>query len=96
LVRAYGVANGTKVWIDKAGRIVIPKLLRERLGFKTNAQLVAIEKPEGMLLKRIEQPPSMVDVDGLWVYQGTEEPGTNWEHVLDEMREDRIESILKV
>ena len=35
--------------IDKAGRIVVvPKPLRERLGFKPETELEAIEQPEGV------------------------------------------------
>ncbi|MGD0486496.1 MAG: AbrB/MazE/SpoVT family DNA-binding domain-containing protein [Syntrophorhabdales bacterium] len=37
--------------IDKAGRIVVPKPLRERLGFKPDTELEAIEQPEGVLLR---------------------------------------------
>ena len=81
--------------IDKAGRIVVPKRLRERLGFKPDTELEAIEQPEGVLLKRVEQRPSMVKVDGLWVNQGSAEPGANWERILEDVREERIESVLK-
>lgn len=81
--------------IDKSGRIVVPKSLRERLGFKPNTELEAIEQPEGVLLKRVEQRPSMTKVDGLWVHQGTAELGANWERVLEDVREERIESVLK-
>ena len=81
--------------IDKAGRIVVPKPLRERLGFKPDTELVAIEQPEGVLLKRAEQRPSMVKVDGLWVHQGSAEPGANWQRILEDVREERIESVLR-
>ena len=91
----YGIANGMELRIDKAGRIVVPKPLRERLGFKPDTELVAIEQPEGVLLKRVEQRPSMVKVDGLWVHQGSAEPGANWERILEDVREERIESVLK-
>jgi len=91
----YGIVNGMELRIDKAGRIVVPKPLRERLGFKPDSELVAIEQPEGVLLKRVEQQPSMVKVDGLWVHQGRAEPGANWERILEDMREERIESVLK-
>jgi AbrB family looped-hinge helix DNA binding protein len=87
--------NGMEVRIDKAGRIVVPKLLRERLGFRPDTELEAIEQPEGVLLKRIKQRPSMVKVDGLWVHQGSAEPGANWERTLEDVREERIESVLK-
>jgi len=57
---AYGSVSGMELRIDKAGRIVVPKPLRERLGFKPDTELEAIEQPEGVLLKRVEQRPSMV------------------------------------
>jgi AbrB family looped-hinge helix DNA binding protein len=90
-----GIDNGMKLRIDKAGRIVVPKPLRERLGFKPDTKLETIEQPEGVLLKRVEQRPSMVKVDGLWVHQGSAEPGANWERILEDVREERIESVLK-
>lgn len=84
-----------KLWIDKTGRIVVPKPLRERLGFRPDTELEAIEQPEGVLLKRVHQRPSLVKVDGLWVHQGSAEPGANWERILEDVREERIESLLK-
>ena len=90
-----GIVNGMELRIDKAGRIVVPKPLRERLGFKPDTELEAIEQPEGVLLKRVEQRPSMVKVDGLWVHQGSAEPGANWERILEDVREERIKSVLK-
>jgi AbrB family looped-hinge helix DNA binding protein len=84
-----------EIRIDKAGRIVVPKPLRERLGFKPDTELEVIEQPEGVLLKRVEQRPSMVKIDGLWVHRGNAEPGTNWERILEDVREERIESVLK-
>jgi AbrB family looped-hinge helix DNA binding protein len=60
--------------IDKAGRIVVPKPLRERLGFRPDTELEAIERPEGVLLKRVEQRPSMTKMDGLWLHQASPNP----------------------
>ena len=92
---AHGIINGMEVRIDKAGRIVVPKPLRERLGFRPDTELEAIEQPGGVLLKRVEQRPSMVKVDGLWVHQGSAEPGANWDRTLEDVREERIASVLK-
>jgi AbrB family looped-hinge helix DNA binding protein len=92
---ACGILNGMELKIDKAGRIVLPKPLRERLGFRPDTELEATEQPEGVLIKRVEQRPSMVKVDGLWVHQGNSEPGANWERILKDVREERIESVLK-
>ncbi len=92
---AYGIVNGMELKIDKAGRIVLPKPLRQRLGLKPGTALEAVEKPEGVLLKRVEQRPSMIKVDGLWVHQGRAEPGANWERILEDVREERIASFIK-
>ena len=91
----YGISNGMELKIDKAGRIVVPKPLRERLGFRPDTELVAVEQPDGVLLKRVEKRPSMVRVDGLWVHQGSPGRGAKWERVLEEVREERIASVLK-
>ncbi len=90
-----GILNGMELRIDKAGRIVVPKSLRERLGFKADVEIEAIEQPDGVLLKRVMERPSMVKVDGLWVHQGSAEPGANCEHILEDVREERMESVLK-
>jgi len=58
----YGNINGMELKIDKAGRIVVPKPLRERLGFKPDTELEAIEQPEGVLLKRVRPRSSGASV----------------------------------
>ena len=72
---AYGIVNGMEVRIG------------ERLGFKPDTELVAIE--------RVERRPSMAKVDGLWVHQGCAEQGANWDHIVEDVRAGRIESVLK-
>jgi hypothetical protein len=37
----------------------------------------------------------MIKVDGLWVHKGSPEPGANWESILEDVHEERIESVLK-
>lgn len=81
--------------IDKAGRIVVPKIWRERLGFRSDVELEALEQEDGLLLRRVEQAPSMVKVDGLWVHRGTPEPDARWDRVIDNVREERVEAALK-
>ena len=81
--------------VDKSGRIILPKDLRARLGLKSGAELEAMEQPGGLLLRPLDQRPSMTRVDGLWVHCGTAEAGTNWEGALDDVREERIQSVLK-
>jgi len=81
--------------IDKAGRIVVPKFVRERLGLKADTELEAVEQTDGVLLRAVERRPSMVKVDGMWVHQGVAEPGVNWERVLEDVRDERSDSVSK-
>jgi len=93
--RNNGILNSMELKIDKAGRIVVPKPLRDRLGFKPDVELEAIEQPDGVLLKKARHVPSMTKVDGLWVHQGTPERGANWDELIERVRDERIESVLK-
>ena len=93
---ANGIISGMEVRIDKAGRIVVPKALRDRLGLKPDSDLEVVEQSDGVLLRKPHQVPSMVRIDGLWVHQGVPEPSADWNRVVDDVREERIEAILKV
>jgi AbrB family looped-hinge helix DNA binding protein len=84
-----------KLNIDRVGRIVIPKPMRKRLGLTSGTELEAVEQQGGVLLRPIVQKPSLIKVDGVWVHQGTSEPGANWERLVDDAREERIRDLLK-
>ena len=84
--------NGMKVLIDRSGRIVVPKPLRERFGFRPDSEIDVVEGPDGLLLRPAQEKPSMVRVNGLWVHQGVAEPGANWDRVVEDARAERIHS----
>jgi AbrB family looped-hinge helix DNA binding protein len=81
--------------IDRSGRIVLPRDVRVRLGLKPDSELELMEQPGGVLLRPLDRRPSMTKVDGLWVHCGTAEANSNWERALDDIREERIQSVLK-
>jgi len=82
--------------VDKSGRMVLPKDLRSRLGAEREGVVEVVEQPDGILLKPVQQQPSMLKVGGVWVHQGVAESGTNWETIVDDIREERIQDILKL
>jgi AbrB family looped-hinge helix DNA binding protein len=90
-----GNINGMNLKIDQAGRIVVPKPMRDRLGLRPNTELEIVEQAGGLLLRPVECSPSMIKVNGRWVHQGVAEPGADLTRVLDDVREERIQSILK-
>ena len=89
------LSSGIKLTIDKSGRIVVPKPLRERLGLKPGTELEVLEQPGGVFLRMVEERPALVKIDGLWVHRGIAQPGANGARVIQEVREERIESALK-
>ena len=86
---------GTKLTIDKSGRIVVPKPLRQRLGLLPGSELELVDQVGGLLLRIADKRPAMVKVEGLWVHEGTPLPHANWDHVIDDVREERIDSVVK-
>ncbi len=90
-----GKINGMKLRIDRAGRIVVPKPLRKRLGIDSNQELELLEQPNGLLLRPIRQEPSLVKVGGVLVHQGVVAPDVNWDRLIDDLREERIQELLK-
>jgi AbrB family looped-hinge helix DNA binding protein len=91
----FAIINGMKLLIDRSGRIVVPKRLREWLGFLPDTEIEVVEEPGGLLLRPSLEKPSMVKVDGFWVHQGAAEAGANWDRVVGDVREERIQSVLK-
>jgi bifunctional DNA-binding transcriptional regulator/antitoxin component of YhaV-PrlF toxin-antitoxin module len=84
-----------KLRMDKSGRVVFPKPLRRRLGLAFDIEFEAVEQPGGVLLRVATEQPSMIKIDGLWVHCGAADPGANWERALDEIRDERIQAVLK-
>jgi AbrB family looped-hinge helix DNA binding protein len=57
--------------IDSAGRIILPKPLRKRLGFDAGTEIEVSESAGGVLLKPTERQPSLVREGHFLVHQGT-------------------------
>ena len=78
--------------IDKAGRLVIPKSMRQQLGITPDTPLELVPQAQGLLLRRIDVRPAMHQVDGLWVHQGTAKPDARWDDVVDGLRTERADA----
>jgi len=89
----YGMINGMDVKIDKSGRIVVPKPLRDRLGLKPDMELEVQEQANGLFLRVPVSHPTMVNVDGLWVHQGTAQANADWARVLEDVRDERLRAV---
>lgn len=81
------------VKIDQSGRIVVPKPLRDRLGLKPDMVLEIQEQADGVFLRVPTPKSTMVNVDGLWVHQGTARANVDWELGIDKVREERLRAL---
>lgn len=83
-----------KVSIDKAGRIVIPKAIRDRLGLTPGTELECEDRADALLLRLPEDRAALREEDGLLVHDGQLPPGYDWNRLIDDDRERRIRAIL--
>ncbi|MBS0156555.1 MAG: AbrB/MazE/SpoVT family DNA-binding domain-containing protein [Nitrospira sp.] len=81
------------VKIDKSGRIVVPKPLRDQLGLKPDMELEVHVQADGVLLRVPTPQPTMVNIEGLWVHQGTAQANADWACVLEEVRDERLRAV---
>jgi AbrB family looped-hinge helix DNA binding protein len=63
--------------IDRAGRIVLPKLVRDRLALRAGTELEIHESAEGILLKPLARQPSLVSEGRFLVHRGTLSTGSD-------------------
>lgn len=76
--------------MDKAGRIVIPKPLREELGLQAGDALELETAGEQIMLRPVRGTGPLVKEHGVWVFRiGQPLPASATDEVLEELREDR-------
>ena len=73
--------------IDAAGRIVLPKQMRDKLGLAAGSQLELTECEGGLLLRPSNSRSRLVKRNGRWVYTGKAPRNINWERLVDQDRD---------
>lgn len=82
--------------LDKAGRVLLPKSLRERLKLRAGSMLEIVDCAEGILLRPVGQPSSMVQKDGIWVHTGKLPHKIDWNRIFQDTRDERIREVAGV
>jgi AbrB family looped-hinge helix DNA binding protein len=59
-----------KTTMDRFGRVVVPKDIRDRLGLRPGAEVDIDEKGNEVVLKPVEHEPSLMVKKGILVYSG--------------------------
>jgi AbrB family looped-hinge helix DNA binding protein len=76
--------------VDKAGRVILPKPLRDRLGLHAGSDLEIQEIPEGVVLKPAGRRPSLVRKGSFLVHTGEIPSGYDILNAIDDDREERL------
>ena len=58
-----------KVTIDRFGRIVVPKEMRDRHGIAPGSDLEILDTGETIVLRRLSDLPGLVEKDGILVFR---------------------------
>jgi len=77
--------------LDRFGRIVIPKKIREHFNLKAGSPIRIEEVDQAIVLKPVQGEPKLVLKDGVLVFSGT--PIGDLEQALDEDRKGRLKSM---
>ncbi|MDH4163062.1 MAG: AbrB/MazE/SpoVT family DNA-binding domain-containing protein [Nitrospirota bacterium] len=59
-----------KTTVDRFGRVVVPKDIRDRLGLRPGSELEIDEKGNEIILKSAEREPALMVKEGILVYSG--------------------------
>lgn len=80
-----------KVTMDGAGRVVLPKPVRDRLRLRAGAELELEVEGESVRLRPVTLRPVLAKEDGWWVHRGEPERGADLASALDRHRRERVE-----
>lgn len=76
------------ITMDQAGRVVLPKAVRNRFGLVAGSKLHLKSVQDKIVLEIVEEKPAIEVEDGMLVFSG--EIMGNIDGILKEIREDRL------
>lgn len=76
--------------IDKAGRLILSKPVRDRLHLNEGSELELEERSDGIVLRPANQQQAWKLENGLLVFVGKPARGFDWDKAIEDVREERI------
>lgn len=84
--------------VDKAGRVVLPKEMRDKLRLEAGDELLVEQGDEQIVLRPVRAQATLKKERGVWVYQGGRSAKRSTESLQDQIdgvREERIREFSK-
>ncbi len=86
----------TTVTVDSAGRVVLPKPLRDALGLAPGDTLSLESDGERVTLRPVRSSSALRKEEGVWVFRGGRKiPVGETDRFLDAMREERARGLTR-
>jgi AbrB family looped-hinge helix DNA binding protein len=82
-----------QVTIDQAGRIIVPKAVRDYFGLRKNSKLKLEKTPDGIVLKPLQEESFWRRENGRLVFYGHAVGDVDWEHLVEQDRDARMRKI---
>ena len=90
------VSMNTTVTVDSAGRVVLPKLLRDELGLAPGDTLALESDGERVTLRPVRSNSALRKEEGVWVFRSERKISAGeTDRVLDAMREERARAVTR-
>jgi AbrB family looped-hinge helix DNA binding protein len=89
VVPLYNGLVPTKVSLDRAGRLVLPKSLRDEMHLSPGDDLLVENEGDRITLRPVRPETLLKKEHGVWVYQG-ESSDLSITKLIDEEREKRL------
>lgn len=84
-----------RIPIDKAGRVVLPKEIRDRFGLTAGSEFEVKEEKDRIVLRPVEREPRLVKKGGVLVYVPDESPlDVDIVELIKKQREERSRKFL--
>jgi AbrB family looped-hinge helix DNA binding protein len=84
------------VTIDKAGRLVLPKPMRDALHLKPGTALEILQEGDQITLRPPQSHAQLVKKNGMWVLKCSEPPlSVSAVDLIAQDREDRIQTLIR-
>jgi AbrB family looped-hinge helix DNA binding protein len=82
-----------RISIDKAGRVVLPKALREKMRVAAGDDLLVEAEGDRITLRPVRQEALLKKELGIWVYKG-ESSSVSIPELIEAEREKRVQELL--
>ena len=68
--------------------------MRQRRGLAPGTDVEVVEEPNGVRIQSSIRDSILRQVDGLWVHTGEPEAEIDWNNIVDQVREERIQAVI--